>query len=199
MPIHKCAYTYIHELIHTCIGANRRNAMADCEAVCSCVFEGVFVGGHKIAQSAEVIGSFNITQIVNCSASVVQNYFIDDSNITYLSLNMVDGRQDDITWFMCDVINFVEVGRRSNLNTLIHCEKGISRSCSYSIAYLMWKKQMPMKDAFAHVKSNRSVCNPNSAFTCQLLELDELFSGQGRLQSLIWRSTTIAWASWWGP
>ena len=46
---------------------------------------------------------------------------------------------------------------------------------------------MPMKDAFAHVKSNRSVCNPNSAFTCQLLELDELFSGQGRLQSLIWR------------
>ena len=61
-------------------GANRRNAMADCEAVCSCISEGIYVGGHKIAQSAEVIGSFNITQIVNCSASVVHNYFIDDTN-----------------------------------------------------------------------------------------------------------------------
>ena len=168
-------------------GANRRNAMADCEAVCSCISEGIYVGGHKIARSAEIIGSFNITQIVNCSASVVQNYFDDDSNITYLALNMVDGRQDDISWFVCDVIKFVENGRRCNLNTLIHCEKGISRSCSFSIAYLMWKNKISMKEAFSRVKSNRSVCNPNSAFTCQLLELGELFSVEGKLIPLVWR------------
>lgn len=51
---------------------------------------------------------------------------------------MLDGRQDDISWFLCEIIRFIEVGRHGRHKTLLHCEKGISRSCSYAIAYLMW-------------------------------------------------------------
>lgn len=51
---------------------------------------------------------------------------------------MLDGRQDDISWFMCEIIRFIEVGRHGKYKTLLHCEKGISRSCSFAIAYLMW-------------------------------------------------------------
>ena len=129
---------------------------------------------------------------MNCSASIIEDYFASDPGIQYLSLNMVDGRQDDISWFVCEVIQFVEKGRLEGLHTLIHCEKGISRSCSFAIAYVMWKRGCRMKEAFDHVKSCRSVCNPNSAFTCQLIELDEIFSREGRTKSLLFRCAVHA-------
>jgi hypothetical protein len=52
---------------------------------------------------------------------------------TYLVLNMVDGRQDDIGWFVCQVLQFVGAGQALGQNTLIHCEKGISRYCSFPL------------------------------------------------------------------
>jgi protein-tyrosine phosphatase len=60
--------------------------------------------------------------------------------MNYLSLNLVDSRQDDIMWFVCEVINFIEKGRIAGCKTLIHCEKGVSRSCSFVIAYIMWSR-----------------------------------------------------------
>jgi protein-tyrosine phosphatase len=79
-----------------------------------------------------------VKRIVNFAPSIVENAFINDPEFTYLSINMVDSRMDDVSWFFCEVIQFIEFGRYSNTNTLLHCEKGVSRSCSFAIAYLMW-------------------------------------------------------------
>lgn len=119
-------------------GYSRRNLMADCEFVCSEIMEYLFVGGSKIATSWEALSANKITRVINCSASVVDNCFIDKPNMKYLTLNMVDGRQDDISWFMCEVFQFIFSGRLAGERTLLHCEKGISRSCSFAIAYRMW-------------------------------------------------------------
>lgn len=105
----------------------------------------------------------------------------------YLSLNMVDGRQDDISWFVCDIIKFIEKGRCNGVNTLLHCEKGISRSCSFAIAYRMWKTGCTMTEAFQYVKSCRKVANPNTTFTCNLFELGDIFSGVYRYSALVFR------------
>ena len=69
---------------------------------------------------------------------VVPDYFREVGGMTYLTLNLVDGRQDDISWFLPAVINFVESARLSGKKVLIHCERGISRSCSLIIAYIIW-------------------------------------------------------------
>jgi protein-tyrosine phosphatase len=92
----------------------------------------------KVAASQEILEANNITRIINLAPSVVPNHFEHNPKYTYLSIDMIDGRQDDIGWFLCEVIQFVEVGRFTKRNTLIHCEKGISRSCSMTIAYIMW-------------------------------------------------------------
>ncbi len=64
---------------------------------------------------------------------------VEDRMISYLSLNMVDGRDDDLSWFVPHVFHFVHnhICNGSG-GVLIHCEKGVSRSCSFAIAYLMW-------------------------------------------------------------
>lgn len=123
-------------------GQSRRGLMADCEFECSEILPYLFVGGAKIAESWDMISQYQITRIINCSASVVPNHFADKHGIKYLTLNMVDGRQDDISWFLCEVVQFILNGKMTGEKILLHCEKGISRSCSFAIAYQMWATGM---------------------------------------------------------
>lgn len=119
-------------------GQNRRELIASCEDECSLITSYLYVGGFKVANSKEILNANKITRIINCSICAVDNVFEFDEQFTYLGLNMLDGRQDDITWFVCEVINFIEIARRDKCNVLLHCERGISRSCSFAIAYIMW-------------------------------------------------------------
>jgi hypothetical protein len=152
----------------------RRERMADCEFECSRITSYLFVGGYHIATNREILRQNGITHVINCSAAVVENAFIHDTSLKYLSLSMVDGRQDDISWFLCEVVQFIMKARAVGGKVLIHCEKGISRSCSYAIAYRMWATGDKWKACFDYVKKGRSVCSPNTAFTCNLIELGEL-------------------------
>jgi hypothetical protein len=116
----------------------RREKMADCEFECSQINSHLFVGGQFVAENWNVIESHGITRIINCSAGVIANNFADKPNVKYLTLNMVDGRQDDISWFACEVIQFILKARINGERVLLHCEKGVSRSCSFAILYTMF-------------------------------------------------------------
>ncbi len=168
-------------------GQNRRDMMNDCENECSEIFSYLYLGGAKIAQSWETLSSLGITRVVNCARSVVDNYFANKSGMRYLSIDMLDGRQDDVTWFVCNVIKFIFKGKLKGEKTLIHCEKGVSRSCSFVIAYHMWAMGTAWKVSFDYVKSKRAVCNPNTAFTCNLIEFGELIVDDNRANCVIMR------------
>ncbi len=119
-------------------GQFRRESIADSELECSKISEYLFVSGSRVASSYELLRFYNIKRVVNCCCGVVNRCPLTDHSIEYLSLNMVDGREEDIGWFACELIQFVERGRQLGVNTLIHCEKGISRSCSLAISFIMW-------------------------------------------------------------
>lgn len=168
-------------------GQTRRTLMAECEFECSQITSNLFVGGAEVAKSWETLQQQGITQVINCSASVVDTHFIHKKNMSYLALSMVDGRQDDIAWFFCEVVQCIRQALRDDANVLLHCEKGISRSCSYAIAYYMFSEGVPWKDAFDHVKTRRIVCNPNTAFTCNIMEISELTHGKARQVDILLR------------
>jgi len=162
-------------------GQQRREKMADSEFECSEITKYLYVSGYYVAGNREILRSNGITHIVNCSAAVVESAFTADSSLKYLSLNMIDGRQDDISWFVCEVIQFIMGARSVGGKVLIHCEKGISRSCSYAIAYRIWATGDSWKSCFEFVKKRRKVCAPNTAFTCNLIELGELMGKEGKV------------------
>jgi hypothetical protein len=168
-------------------GQNRRNLMSEAEFECTEIGEYLFIGGAKVATSWDVLQEKGIRRIVNCSASVVECAFADYPNMKYLVLNMVDGKQDDISWYFCEVINFIYSGHLMGEKTLLHCEKGISRSCSFAIAYGIWYAGCAWSVAFKFIKERRKVCAPNTAFTCNLIEIDDLLNGPSRMLSLIFR------------
>jgi Dual specificity phosphatase, catalytic domain len=119
-------------------GQARRELMADCEVECSRIMDNLYVSGATVARDWEILSSRGITRIVNCAANVVENFFIDRPNMRYMSMNMLDGRIEDVSWFLGDVIHFVDSARKNNENVLVHCERGVSRSCAFVIAYHMW-------------------------------------------------------------
>jgi protein-tyrosine phosphatase len=119
-------------------GQMRRDSMLSCENQCSQITRFVYVGGLKVASNLQLLKEKKITRIVNCCLAVTKNHFEHLPEFKYLSLNMVDGKSEDIGWFACQVIQFIVEGCNHNEHTLVHCEKGISRSCSLVIAYKMW-------------------------------------------------------------
>ena len=51
----------------------------------------------------------------------------------------------------------------------------------------MWSTKGTWNDCFNHVKLRRQVCNPNTAFTCNIMELNNLLLGAGFAQPVLLR------------
>lgn len=140
------------------------------------ISEHIYVSGEGVATSRDILIDAGISRIINCSHITTANAFAADPTFCYLSLNLYDSKQENIAWFIPHVLLFIDAAKAAGAKVLIHCEKGISRSCAFAIAYHMWKHRCPFPDAFAAVKCHRSICNPNAAFICQLVEFQNFLS-----------------------
>jgi predicted protein tyrosine phosphatase len=161
--------------------------MADCEFECSQVSPYLFVAGHRVAENLELLRAKGIRRIINCSLSATRSYHEHAPGIVYLTLDLHDDKSEDLSWTLCPVIHFIYEGVSKGENTLLHCEKGISRSASFAIAYRMWMYKEKWQVAFDYIKMRRRVVAPNLAFTCNLIEIGEIFAGAASEATLLFR------------
>ena len=76
-------------------------------------------------------------------------------------------------------ISFTDNARDNAGKVLVHCHAGVSRSATVCIAYLMFKNNMFLEEAFEHVRLRRGVISPNLNFMQQLKEYEtSLFGGK---------------------
>lgn len=85
------------------------------------------------------------------------------------------------------VFNFIEHGKHHG-QILVHCHKGISRSASFVIGYLMKKNEMTLEEALSHVQSVRPVAQPNNSFMEQLRRYEVLLEEQRQREKAIQES-----------
>lgn len=142
--------------------------------ICSQVYSHVFVGGKQVAMNVETLRNHRITHIINASSEVVPNAF--EHEFDYLTLTLRDGVSEDLSPFFFQVLEYIESAVKANPENkvFIHCHQGVSRSCSFVLAYMIWKEGLSFQRAFEQLKAIRGVCSPNSAFICQLLEFHHL-------------------------
>lgn len=148
-----------------------RDLLASFDQVCSHVIDHVYVGSGTVARSHEILVENGITHILNSAGYACPEYFPDE--FTYMTLWLKDSPSEDITSVLYIVFDFIEAVRQQGGRVFVHCCKGVSRSTSLVIAYLVWLQRCTFQDAFNFVKAARAVTNPNLGFACQLLQFQK--------------------------
>lgn len=164
---------------------SEKGKLAFFENICSKITDHIYLGSDAIAKSREVLKENGITHVLNCVGFICPEYFKGD--LKYLTLWLRDSPSEDITSILYDVFDYFEDVREQGGRVFVHCSKGVSRSNSLVIAYLMWKEKLSFEDAFQRVKAARGVTNPNMGFACQLLQCQKRVHGMPASPSSVLR------------
>lgn len=112
-----------------------------------------------------------------CVAKDVQ-IRLDESKFTIYKYDLEDTYECDISAYfdeVCDLIHKEKDG------VIVNCVAGISRSASFTIAYLMKHHKLVLIDAFQYVKKRRNQICPNKRFMECLLEYELKLFGENSL------------------
>ncbi|KAG6586587.1 mitogen-activated protein kinase phosphatase 1 [Phytophthora cinnamomi] len=156
--------------------SKRRNDQA---AVCSKLTDFLYIGGAIAAKNKSMLIQNGITHVINCAASVAPASFPDE--FCYFNIRLRDHSSQDIARHFYSMFDFIERARECGGRIFLHCVKGISRSPTMAIAYLMWYKNIGMYKALDFVRQSRPIVDPNAGFIFQLTEW-ELLHPEGRIK-----------------
>ncbi|XP_071688622.1 protein-tyrosine-phosphatase MKP1-like [Rutidosis leptorrhynchoides] len=145
----------------------KKDKLAHFDKECSRIIDHVFLGSDYVAKNLDVLRENGITHVLNCVGFVCPEYFKKD--LEYKTLWLQDTPSEDITSILYDVFDYFEDVREQKGRIFVHCCKGVSRSTSLVIAYLMWVQRFSFEEALQQVKTARGVTDPNMGFACQLL------------------------------
>ena len=135
-------------------------------SICSEICDGVFVGGSVIARDGAELKKLGITHVVNCVAN--QCPCLSGTSLRYLSFSIRDNGREDITKYLYCVFAFIEEAQRCGGKVLLHCMKGISRSGSLAIAWVIQHMGKSFDEAYSFCRSRRPAIDPNMTFVAQL-------------------------------
>lgn len=134
----------------------------------------LYLGGKNDAKDKAKLQKLNIKYILNCTPprtvdreAGCSNFYEKEKLFVYKRIPIFDNKGEDIISHMNTAYSFIEEGKHYG-NILVHCHKGISRSASFVIGYLMKKNEFTLEEALTHVQSCRPIVQPNSAFITQL-------------------------------
>ncbi|CAF4557985.1 unnamed protein product [Didymodactylos carnosus] len=132
--------------------------------------------GHQ-ATNWKVVRDLKLTHIVNIS---VEHQCLFNDKIKYLHLELEDKEDVLLKDRFNESTRFIETAvENSSGRILIHCNLGISRSCTVTLAYLMKTYNATLVEAFKYLRHKRPIVCPNLGFLSQLLEYElELFGYQ---------------------
>ncbi|XP_078660457.1 serine/threonine/tyrosine-interacting-like protein 1 [Branchiostoma floridae x Branchiostoma belcheri] len=140
------------------------------------VLGALYQGRGDQATNEKIVSDLRISHIVNISKEH-QNAF--PIYIRYMNIKVDDDMSANVTQLLPKTTEFIAEAIESGGRVLVHCNLGVSRSSTVTIAYLMKQRQWTMKDAFDFLKERRQVAQPNMGFLRQLSKYEvELFGSK---------------------
>ncbi len=129
----------------------------------------LYLSGVAALDNPELVEELGITTVI----SVMPNPPVLHSSIRHLVIPIQDSTEVDITAFFDQVFDAINTTKCANSRVLIHCEKGMSRSASFVVAWLLQEQHTPQNSVsyqitLNHLKKIRAVVAPNKGFEKQL-------------------------------
>ena len=139
---------------------------------------GVYISDVKYARNMAKLSELSVTHVLTLlptSVGVCVEYAA--AGVVQLVIDAHDTYSFSLAPHYAKICKFIAQGR-SNGGVLVHCAKGISRSVSAVLIYLMMEQGMTLADAYKLVREKRSVARPNLGFMKQLQALDQKLTDQ---------------------
>ena len=136
------------------------------------VLPSLYLGNAMDAANGELLTSSNIRYILNLTKTC-PNYFLTDPEYKYKQIKIEDSCREDIKGIVEEAIEFIDLAKSNDSGVLIHCQGGVSRSPTVTIAYIMHLNGLSLSDAYEFVKTRRPCIAPNLNFMGQLLEMEQ--------------------------
>jgi len=146
----------------------------------------IYLGGKKDAKDASFLKNSNATHILNVTPAKetnitagVPNYFEKKKNktvtarrITYKRISVYDAPSSDLLHHADDIVRFISTSLHHG-SILVHCQRGVSRSATAIMFYLMRKERMCLGDALDACRRIRPCVNPIPGFMDQLRKYEQ--------------------------
>jgi len=120
---------------------------------------GLYVGSQRTTQALPS----DVSLVISCRSNPKRPAM--PKSIAWKVVSVEDKGSADITQYFDEVYTAIE---GATTGVLIHCKRGMSRSPSFIIAYLMKKFDVPYEATLRYVCKKHPACNPNSSFERQL-------------------------------
>eukprot|EP00759_Apiculatamorpha_spiralis_P016664 PhF_6_TR22759/c1_g1_i1/m.32448/K04459/DUSP, MKP; dual specificity MAP kinase phosphatase len=132
------------------------------------IIEHIFVGGARDVTHT-VLTENSITHVL-CAAKEITSEV--PQHVTLHHIRIDDRADETIESHFDEAIQFMNTAANSSGRVLVHCRKGISRSPSLVLAYLIKEKGMSYEEALQYVKERRKTVAPNMGFVEKLRGID---------------------------
>lgn len=134
----------------------------------------LYLGSQGHAHCREVIEILQVTHILNVTRGAA-NLF---PGLKYCRVFVDDNETEKISLYFQKAYEFIDSALEDNANggqniVLVHCAKGVSRSSTIVIMFLMRSAGMLFEEAFEFVKKNRDIIEPNEGFKKELKDFDK--------------------------
>ncbi|CAE7333592.1 dusp22a [Symbiodinium sp. CCMP2592] len=156
------------------------------------VVEGIYLGSVLASKDAKALERWSITHILVVHPALPTLW---PERYKYQRTSLEDAPSSNLLELLPNSLRFVERCMKQKGRLLVHCTRGISRSSSIVIAYLMLAKSKSYDEAKKQVQLKRSVAHPNLGFQVQLQHLESLLGTRSPPRNfeerLRWLGTTV--------
>ncbi|CAI5445976.1 unnamed protein product [Caenorhabditis angaria] len=129
------------------------------------IFSYLLLGTEWNASNWDELHKKNVGFILNVTREV-DNFF--PQSFKYRKVWVIDEADAQLLNHWNSTSAFIKEAKESGKVCLVHCKKGISRSSSTVIAYIMKEYGWRLSDALEYVKKRRNCITPNKGFMEQL-------------------------------
>lgn len=144
----------------------------------------LYIGSRHHAKDKKTLLELNVKYILNCTPKRIEdpeagcpNFYEKEKTFVYKRISAFDNTAANLTPFFDTAIDFIDEGKHYG-SVLVHCHRGISRSASFVIAYLMKKNEFTLDEALNYLQSIRPIAQPNTTFLAQLQDFAVKISEQ---------------------
>jgi len=143
----------------------------------------LFLGNARQSSDIDVLNDLSITHLVDASGNQVSSQAAESLGTSYIHIDIDDTPDVNIAQYFDEVNSFISAAHDGHTNkpekslnhkaspnrVLVHCQAGVSRGCSFVLAYLMHSHfAMSYKQALDMVLAERPWVCPNISFREQL-------------------------------